>query len=123
MSEREEQHFIKGFLTWIKTRVDQEVLTVFNFSYERPLPFPSIALTPGSTLRLNLQTSAIQAQSRRSVAVIGEKYVGQFEEIMKVHEETQTLPFAVFLQSENKINLNNMSSHYMRETPSLVGIS
>ena len=71
--ERRNVSSIKGFLTWIKPRVDKEVLTVFNFSYERPLPFPSIALTPGSTLRLNLQTSAIQAQSRRSVAVIGER--------------------------------------------------
>ena len=99
---------------------------MYNFGYDRPLPFPSISLTPDTTLSFNLQTSGIHAQSRKSIAVVGEKYVGRFEEIMlvidRIHEETQALPFAIFLQSKYEIKLENMSSHHMHETPGLVGI-
>ena len=127
MSETDEQDFIKDYVTWMKgPDLDQQSLTVYNFGYERPLPFPSISLTPDTTMRFNLQTSGISSQSRRSIAVVGEKYVGRFEEIMLVvdnlHEDTQALPFAIFLQSEYDINLMNMSSHQMHEAPGLVGI-
>ena len=40
----------------------------------------------------------------------------------RIHEDTQALPFAIFLQSEHDIKLENMDSHHMHETPSLVGI-
>ena len=127
MSEKEENNFIIDYLTEMKGfDLDKESLLVYNFGYDRPLPFPTISLTPDTTLSFNLQTSGIHAQSRRSIAVVGEKYVGRFEEIMlvvdRIHEETQGLPFAIFLQSENEIKLENMSSHHMRETPALVGI-
>ena len=76
MSEREEHDFITDYLTKMKgLDLDQESLLVFNFGYDRPLPFPSIALTPDSTLRLNLQTSGMGTRSRRSIAVVGQKYV------------------------------------------------
>ena len=117
---------MKGYLTWMKPGLNLDSLTVYNFGYERPLPFPSIALTPKSSLRLNLQTSGIHSQSKSSIAVVGEKYVGKFEEIMldvdRIHEDTQALPLATFLQTKHEINLNNMSSHQMHESPSLVGI-
>ena len=127
MSEREEHDFLKDYLNWIKgPGLDQDSLTVYNFGYERPLPFPSISLTPDTKLRFNLQTSGIYAQSRWSVAVVGEKYVGKFEEIMlvvdRLHEESQGLPSDIFLQSKYEINLENMGFHNMHETPSLVGI-
>ena len=127
MSEREEHDFLKDYLTWMKgPGLDQESLTVYNFGYERPLPFPSISLTPDNTMSFNLQTSGMQTQSRSSIVVIGEKYVGRFEEIMLVvdnlHENTQALPFAIFLQSEYDINLMNMTSHQLHEAPGLVGI-
>ena len=126
MSEREEQDFFKDYLTWMKgPGLDQASLTVYNFGYERPLPFPSISLTPDTTMRFNLQTSGMQTQTQSRV-VIGEKYLGRFGEIMtladRIQEETQALPFAIFLQSEHEIKLENMSSHHMHETPSLVGI-
>ena len=108
------------------TRVQFESLHVYNFGYERSLALPSIALRPDSTLRFNLQTSGIQTPSRWSMVVIGEKYLPRFGEIMNVvdqiHEDTQALPFAIFLQSENEIKLENMSSHLMHETPVLVEI-
>ena len=117
---------MKDYLSWMKPGLDQDSLTVYNFGYDRPLPFPSIALTPNSTLRLNLQTSGIHSQSRSSIAVVGEKYVDRFEEIMldvdRIHEDTQALPFALFLQTNYEINLSIMRSHHMRATPSLVGI-
>ena len=126
MSEKEEHEFIQDYLTWMKPGLDKEELTILNFGYDRPLPFPSIALTPNSTLRLNLQTSGLHTQSRSSIAVVGEKYVGRFEEIMlvvdRIHEESQALPFAIFLQSKYEIKLENVSSHHMHETPGLVGI-
>ena len=82
MSEREEDNFMKSYLAWMKPGLDQESLitglTVYNFGYKRPLPFPSIALTPDSLVRLNLQTSGIHSQSRSSIAVVGEIYVGRF---------------------------------------------
>ena len=40
----------------------------------------------------------------------------------RIREETQALPFTIFLQAEDSIKLENMSSHHMRETPGLVGI-
>ena len=125
MSEIEEQDFIADYVTWMKgPGVQSESIVVYNFGYERPLPFPSIALTPNRALRVNLQTSGIQAQSRSSIAVVGEKYVGKLEEIMlevgRIHEDTQALPFAIFLQSEYEIE--NMSVYHMHESPTLVGI-
>ena len=126
MSEKEEHDFIIEYLTKMKglENIDQDSLLVYNFGYDRPLPFPSIALTPDSTLRLNLQTSGMGTPSRRSIAVVAEKYVGRFEEIMlvvdRIHEDTQALPSDIFLQSEMEIKLQNTSSHV---TPSLVGFS
>ena len=127
MSEKEEQDFMTEYLTWMEgPGLDLKSLTVYNFGYNRPLPFSSISLTPQSKSRVNLQTSGIHAQSRSSIAVVGEKYVGRFEEIMlvvdKIHEDTQALPLTLFLQSKYEIKLENMSSHHMRETPGLVGI-
>ena len=127
MTETEEQDFITDYVTWMKgPRVEKDSLLVYNFGYERTLPLPSLALPPDSTLRFNLQTSGLHTQSRSSIAVVGEKYVGRFEEIMKVvdkiHEDTQALPFAIFLQSEDDIQMENMRSHPIHVTPSLVGI-
>ena len=65
MSEGDEQDFMADYLNWIKEG-DQESLTVYNFGYERPLPFPSISLTPDTTMSFNLQTSGMQTQSRAS---------------------------------------------------------
>ena len=124
MSEREEQDFLKDYLTWMKgPGLDQESLIVYNFGYERPLPFPSISLTPDSTMRFNLQTSGMQTQSRGSTVVIGEKYLGRFGEIMtvvdRIHEDTQALPFAIFVETEVDIKITNISFHV---TPTLVRI-
>ena len=127
MSEKQEQDFMTEYLTWMEgPGLDLKSLTVYNFGYNRPLPFSSISLTPQLKSRVNLQTSGIHAQSRSSIAVVGEKYVGRFEEIMLVvdrnHEDTQALPLTIFLQSKYEIKLENMSSHHMHETPGLVGI-
>ena len=123
MSEREEHDFIEEYMTWMKGSVVQfESFHVYNFGYERPLPLPSVALTPDSTMRFNLQTSGMQTPSRWSIVIIGEKYLGRLGEIMvlvdRIHEETQALPFAIFLQSEVEINISSP----MRVTPALVGI-
>ena len=127
MSVKEEHDFINDYLTEMKgLELEKESLLVYNFGYDRPLPFPSISLTPDSKLMFNLQTSGMHAQSRRSIVVVGEKYVGRFAEIMLVvdknHEESQGLPSGIFLQSKYEIKLENMSSHHMHETPGLVGI-
>ena len=127
MSETEEQDFIKDCVTWMKgPGVEFESITIYNFGYERPLPLPSIAAATKSTLSFNLQTSGMHTQSRSSIVVVGKKYVGRFEEIMlsvdRIHEDTQALPFAIFLQSEHEIKIENMRFHNMHETPSLVGI-
>ena len=124
MSEREEHDFLKDSLTWMKgPGLDQESLTVYNFGYVRPLPFSSISLTPDSTLRFNLQTSGMQTQNRGSTVVIGEKYLERFGEIMtvveRIHKDTQALPFAIYVETEDEIKRTNISSH---ETPSLVTI-
>ena len=123
MSEREEHDFLKDYLTWMKgPGLDQEFITVYNFGYEGPLPFPSISLTPDTTMSFNLQTSGMQTQSRGSTVVIGEKYLGRFGEIMtladRIQEETHALPFAIFLQSEEEITISSP----MHVTPALVGI-
>ena len=127
MSEKEEHDFIIDYLTKMKgLDPEKESLLVYNFGYDRPLVFPSVALTPDSTLRLNLQTSGMGTPSRRSVAVVGEKYDSKFQEVLSgleiIHEDTQHLPSDIFLQSKNEIMLENMSSHHMHETPRLVGI-
>ena len=127
MSETEEQDFIADYVTWMKgPGVQFESIVIYNFGYERPLPLPSIAADSNIDLSFNLQTSGMQTQSRSSIVVVGEKYAGRFKEIMssvdRIHEDTQALPFAIFLQSEHEIKLENMSFHNMHETPSLVGI-
>ena len=126
MSERDEHHFMKDYLSWMKPGLEQEPLTVFNFGYDRHLPFPSISLTPKSTLRLNLQTPGMQSQSRRSIAIVGKKFLTEFENIMldieRIHEDTQALPLAIFVQTKSEDNLSKLSSHPMRVTPYLVGI-
>ena len=127
MSETEEQDFITDCVTWMKgPGVQFESIVIFNFGYERPLPLPSIAAATKSTLSFNLKTSGMHTQSRSSIVVVGKKYVGRFEEIMlvveRIREDTQALPFATFLQTKNEINLLNLRSHHMHESPSLVGI-
>ena len=124
MSEREEQDFLKDYLTWMKgPGLDQESLTVYNFGYDRPLPFPSISLTPDTTMRFNLQTSGMSTQSRGSTVVIAEKYLDRFGEIMtvvdRINEDTQSLPHAIYVETEDDIKTTNISSH---ETPTLVRI-
>ena len=123
MSTREEHDFLEEYMTWMKGSVVQfESLHIYNFGYERPLPLPSIALTPDSTMRFNLQTSGMQTPSRWSIVIIGEKYLGRLGEIMtlvdRIQEETQALPFAIFLQSEEEINISSP----MHVTSALVGI-
>ena len=125
MSEREEHDFLKDYLTWMKgPGLDQESLTVYNFGYDRPLPFPSIALTPDTTMRFNLQTSGMSTQSRGSTVVIGEKYLYRFVEIMtvvdRIQEETQALPFTIYVETEDDIKTTNVSSHV---TPTLVRVT
>ena len=124
MSEREDHDFLEEYMSWMKGSVVKfESLHIYNFGYERSLPLPSIALTPDSTMRFNLQNSGMQTPSRWSIVIIGEKYLGRFGEIMsvvdRIQEESQALPFAIFLQSEEEIKLENMSSD-MHETPALV---
>ena len=124
MSLKEEHDFLKEYLTWMKgPGLDQQSLTVYNFGYERPLPFPSISLTPDTTMSFNLQTSGMQTQSRASKVVIGEKYLGRFGEIMtvvdRIHEDTQALPHAIYVETEDEIKTTNISSHV---TPTLVRI-
>ena len=127
MSEKEEHDFIIDYLTKMKgLDLEKESLHVYNFGYNRPLPFPSIALTPDSTLRLNVQTFGMETPSRRSIVVVGEKYVGRFQELMfvvdRIHEDTQALPLATFLQTKHENKLMNFRSQHMHESPSLVGI-
>ena len=127
MSDMELSNFLTESLTMMGvSEMDQMSLNVLNFGYARPLPFPSIALTPNTKLRLNLQTSGIQSQSRRSIAMVGEEFLSEFENIMldieRIHEDTQALPLAIFVQTKGEDNLTKLSSHPMHETPCLVGI-
>ena len=124
MSLKEEHDFLKDYMTWMKgPGLDQQSITVYNFGYEGPLPFPSISLTPDTTMSFNLQTSGMQTQSRGSTVVIGEKYLGRFGEIMtvvdRIHEESQALPLSIYVETEDEIKTSNISSH---ETPTLVRI-
>ena len=125
MSLKEEHDFLKDYMTWMKgPGLDQQSITVYNFGYEGPLPFPSISLTPDTTMSFNLQTSGMKTQSRWSSVVVGEKYLGRFEEIMtvveRIHEESQALPLTIYVETDDQIKTTNISS---RVTPSLVRIS
>ena len=116
MSELEEHDFLKDYLTWMKGPVVQfESLHIYNFGYQRNLPLPSFALSPDSKLRFNLQTSGLQTPSRRSIVIIGEKYLGRYQDIVpmidRIQEESQALPFAIFLQTEEEVKLENITSH------------
>ena len=127
MTKKEEHEFIIDYLTKMKgLDLEKESPLVYNFGYDRPLPFPSIALTPDSTLRFNLQTFGMETPSRRSIVVVGQKYVGRFQELMfvvdRIHEDTQALPSDIFLQSKNEIKLENMDSHHINQSPYLVGM-
>ena len=111
------------YLTWMKgPKVDPESLHVYNFGYKRILPLPSLPLTPESKLKFNLQSTGMMTPSRWSIVVIGEKYVDRFDEVMEVvdriHEDTQALPFAIFVETEEEIQIKNVTSHM---TPALVG--
>ena len=122
MSERDQQDFIREYVTWMKgPGVKFESLFIYNLGYERTLPLPSVALDSGSALRLNLQTSGLQAPSKWFIVVIGEKNVRRFPELMatvgQIREDTQSLPFAVFVETEDDIEIRNISS---RLTPTLV---
>ena len=122
MSERDQQDFIREYVTWMKgPGFKFESLHIYNFGYERTLPLPSVALDSESPLRLNLQTSGLQTPSKWSIVVIGEKYVRRFLDLMtrigQIREDTQSLPFAVFVETEDDIEIRNISS---RLTPTLV---
>ena len=122
LSEDEHQ-FMTDYLTWMKgSKVNPESLHVYNFGYKRSLPLPSLPLTPESKLKFNLQSTGMETPSRWSIVVIGEKYVDRFDEVMEVvdriHEDTQALPFAIFVETEEEIQIKNVTSHM---TPALVG--
>ena len=124
MSEDDEHQFMLDYLTWMKgSAVTAESLHIYSFGYERSLPLPSIPVTPDSKLKFNLQISGMETPSKWSLVVVGEKYVDRFDEVMEVldriHEDTQALPFAIFVQSEEEIQIKNVTSHM---TPALVGI-
>ena len=124
MLEEDDHSFMLDYLSWMKAfTVNEESLHIYSFGYERNLPLPSIPLTPDSKLKFNLQTSGMETPSKWSLVIIGEKYVDRFDEIMKVvdriHEDTQGLPFAIFVQTEKEIDVKNITSHM---TPALVGI-
>ena len=123
MSENDEHQFMTDYLTWMKgPKVDPESLHVYNFGYKRSLPLLSLPLTPESKLKFNLQSTGMKTPSRWSIVVIGEKYVDRFDEVMEVvdriHEDTQALPFAIFVETEEEIQIKNVTSHM---TPALVG--
>ena len=122
MSELEEADFLKEYLTWMKgPGLDLDSLNVYNFGYERSLPFPSISLTPDSALTLNFQTSGMKTPSRWSIVVVAKKYLNSFGEIMtvvdRIHEDTQALPIAIYVETEDKIKTTNI---FLLETPPLV---
>ena len=124
MSKKDDHQFMSDYLSWMKdSEVNLESIHIYNFGYERSLPLPSVPLTPDSKLKFNLQTSGMETLSRWSLVVIGEKYVDRFDEVMEVvdriHEDTQGLPFAIFVQTEEEIQVKNVTSHM---TPALVGI-
>ena len=123
MSENDIKEFMLDFTNWMKgSTVKADSLHIYNFGYERSLPLPSVPLTPDSKLKFNLQTSGMETPSKWSLVVIGEKYVDRFDEILdvvdRIHEDTQGLPFAIFVQSEEEIQIKNVTSHM---TPALVG--
>ena len=123
MSEEDEHQFMLDYLTWMKgSTIKAETLQIYSFGYERNLPLPSIPLTPDSKLKFNLQISGMETPSKWSLVVVGEKYVDRFDEVMEVvdriHEDTQALPFAVFVETEEEIQIKNVTSHM---TPALVG--
>ena len=123
ISEKDEHQFMTDYLTWMKgSKVNPESLHVYNFGYKRSLPLPSLPLTPESKLKFNLQSTGMKTPSRWSIVVIGEKYVDRFDEVMEVvdriHEDTQALPFAIFVETEEEIQIKNVTSHM---TPALVG--
>ena len=118
------KEFMLEYLSWMKgSAVKADSLQIYNFGYERSLPLPSVPLTPDSKLKFNLQISGMETPSKWSLVVIGEKYVDRFDEVMEVidriHEDTQALPFAIFVQTEEEIQIKNVTSHM---TPALVGI-
>ena len=124
MSESDNQVFMLEHLSWMKgSTVKADSLHIYNFGYERSLPLLSVPLTPDSKLKFNLQTSGMETPSKWSLVVIGEKYVDRFDEVMEVvdriHEDTQGLPFAIFVQTDEKIQIKDVTS---RMTPALVGI-
>ena len=124
MTENDMKEFMLEYLSWMKgSAVKADSLHIYNFGYERSLPLPSVPLTPDSKLKFNLQISGMETPSKWSLVIIGEKYVERFDEVMKVidriHEDTQGLPFAIFVQTEEEIPIKNVTSHM---TPALVGI-
>ena len=124
MTENDMKEFMLDFTSWMKgSAVKADSLHIYNFGYERSLQLPSVPLTPDSKLKFNLQISGMETPSKWSLVIIGEKYVDRFDEIMKVidriHEDTQGLPFAIFVQTEEEIQIKNVTSHM---TPALVRI-
>ena len=124
MSEEDDHEFMLEYLDWMKgSTVKADSLHIYNFGYERSLPLPSVPLTPDSKLKFNLQISGMETPSKWSLVVVGEKYVDRFDDVMEVvdriHEDTQVLPFAIFVQTEEEIQSKNVTSHM---TPALVGI-
>ena len=122
MSVKEVNDFMEDYVTWMKgSKIKFDSLHVYNFGYERNLPLPSLALTPDSKLKLNLQTSGMQTPSRWSIVIIGEKYVGRFQEIMtiidRIHEDTQALPLVIFVQTDDEVMMKTPTSHV---SPNLV---
>ena len=124
MSEESKPDFLLEYLTWMKGPVVKFAsLHIYNFGYQKDLPLQAISLNLESKMNFNLQSEGMQSPSRWSVVVIGQKYVERFDDVMemvdRIHEDTHALPFAIFVQTEEELQLENVTSHI---TPSLVEI-
>ena len=124
MSEESKPDFLSEYLTWMKGPVVKFAsLHIYNFGYQKDLPLPAISLNLENKMNFNLQSEGMQSPSRWSVVVIGQKYVERFDDVMemvdRIHEDTHALPFAIFVQTEEELQLENVTSHI---TPSLVEI-
>ena len=116
MTEEDHHHFMTDYLAWMKgSRTKLESLHIYNFGYQRNLPIPTVSLNPDSKSKFDLQSSGLQTPSRWSLVVVGEKYVERFNEVMeivdRIHEETQALPFAIFVDREEEIKIKNVTTH------------
>ena len=106
----------KGMRKFTVRRVNQAGHKTPLYPPPTPTPTSTLIACPTSLPLRDVVTVGTVATFVRRTGIL------TTADVERIHEDTQALPLATFLQTKHENKLMNLRSHHMHESPSLVGI-